>query len=127
MASDHSKLQKPLRVMSRPTKRIKVDNTLHLPYNSSTLKYLTRLSKGSLCTLALTWINELATGNNVPNEDSDQSDDEDSDQEDNNSSRTVYEQSRDDSNATKAKLVATIQRDWVSSLRSLDKLQRQWG
>lgn len=99
---------------SRPAKRAKVDNNLH-PLQSSAPKLLARLSKPSLCSLALIWLSEQhpPTGALSPAEDSD----EDSEEEDEVQKHLnqLYQDLRDNNAVTKGKVVARIRRDWVSS------------
>jgi hypothetical protein len=100
---------------TRPAKRDKVDNNLHVQ-QSSVPKILARLSKPSLCSLALTWLSEQhpPTAPRSPtDEDSDESDQEEEEQQ--RDLNKLYQHMRDNTAVTKSKVVARIRRDWVSS------------
>lgn len=101
--------------MSRPAKRAKLDNNLH-PLQSSAPKLLARLTKPSLCALALTWLIEQhpsSTARSGAEESEEESEEEEEGQRDLSS---VYCGMRDDATVTKSKVVARIARDWVSYL-----------
>jgi hypothetical protein len=106
-----------LGMTSRPQKRAKLDPQVQQPHSQTTAKLLTRLSKPSLCSLALTWLNELNPVNNpaqAHHNDSDSEEDEEDEEE--GSKRSVYQRMRDEQSATKLRVVARIQADWVSLL-----------
>lgn len=99
--------------MSRPTKRLKLDNELLLTSNGIN-KLLNRLDKPSLCSLALTWLaQQQSTDSTPPTEDSSEEEEDSEEQEGNK--RVMYEDMRDDTAVSKAKVIKRIQRDWVSS------------
>lgn len=103
---------------SRPAKRVKVDNNLH-PSQSTVPKLLARLSKASLCSLALTWLTEQHPDSSArsPAEDSEESEESEEDEEEGQKRdlNKLYQDMRDNSAITKSKVVARIGRDWVSS------------
>ncbi|ORY74101.1 kinetochore protein CHL4 like-domain-containing protein [Leucosporidium creatinivorum] len=100
--------------MSRPAKRATLDNNLHPQQSTAPDKLLARLTKPSLCALALQWLTEQHP-NSIPrgrgDDDSEESDDEEEEDGQRNLNK-LYQDMRDDPAVTKAKLVAKIGRDW---------------
>lgn len=107
---------------SRPSKRIKLDSTILLSHSATTTRLLSRLSKPSLLSLALSWLKELhpvahrdkRARRDEEQEESDESEEEDAEE---GSLRSVYERMRDDAAVGKARVVRQIETDWVSPIQ----------
>lgn len=90
---------------TRPAKRAKLDSAICSVPQLSVTKNLNKLGKPSLCALAAGWFAQQRTNPRA----ADDSDEEDEEQEGGQS----YEDMRDDTSVKKARVMRSIQRDWV--------------